>query len=101
MEQKPDAIFILTTNYIGEDEATMVKMLTNISKDIYGEDSRKFPTINVVLMRTLLNPDWVENYLPRFLPIVNAFRGKYSVIDDIRDLMTEAEEMLEELPGVF
>ena len=102
LEQKPDAIFILTTNYIGEDEATMVKMLTNISKDIYGEDSRDYPTINVVLMRTLLQPDWVENYLPQFLPIVNAFRGKYSVIEDIRDLMTEDErELLEDLPGVF
>ena len=92
----------MTTNYIGEDEATMVKMLTNISKDIYGEDSRDYPTINVVLMRTLLQPDWVENYLPQFLPIVNAFRGKYSVIEDIRDLMTEDErELLEDLPGVF
>jgi hypothetical protein len=33
---------------------------------------------------------------------VNAFRGKYSVIEDIRDLMTEDErELLEDLPGVF
>ena len=53
-------------------------------------------------MRTLLQPDWVENYLPQFLTIVNAFRGKYSVIEDIRDLMTEDErELLEDLPGVF
>ena len=102
LEQKPDAIFILSTNYIGEDPATMVKMLNNICKDIYGEDSRKYPTINVVLMRTLLQPDWVEQYLPDFLAIVNTFRGRYSVIEDIRDLMTDEEkQMLDDLPGVF
>ena len=102
LEQKPDAIFILSTNYIGEDPATMVKMLNNICKDIYGEDSRKYPTINVVLMRTLLQPDWVEQYLPDFLAVVNTFRGRYSVIEDIRDLMTDEEkQMLDDLPGVF
>ena len=80
----------------------MVKMLNNICKDIYGEDSRKYPTINVVLMRTLLQPDWVEQYLPDFLAIVNTFRGRYSVIEDIRDLMTDEEkQMLDDLPGVF
>ncbi|MFL2859882.1 MAG: hypothetical protein ACJ0BW_03980 [Pontiellaceae bacterium] len=102
LEQKPDAIFILSTNYIGEDPSTMVKMLNNICKDIYGEDSRKYPTINVVLMRTLLNPTWADQYMPQFLPIINSFRGRYSIIDDIRDLMTEEEkEMLDDLPGVF
>lgn len=102
LEQKPDAIFILSTNYIGEDPATMVKMLNNICKDIYGEDSRKYPTINVVLMRTVLQPDWVEQYLPDFLAVVNTFRGRYSVIEDIRDLMTDEEkQMLDDLPGVF
>ena len=94
LEQKPDAIFILSTNYIGEDPATMVKMLNNICKDIYGEDSRKYPTINVVLMRTLLQPDWVEQYLPDFLAVVNTFRGRYSVIEDIRDLMTDEEKQM-------
>ena len=80
----------------------MVKMLNNICKDIYGEDSRKYPTINVVLMRTLLQPDWVEQYLPDFLAVVNTFRGRYSVIEDIRDLMTDEEkQMLDDLPGVF
>ena len=53
-------------------------------------------------MRTLLQPDWVEQYLPDFLPVVNTFRGRYSVIEDIRDLMTDEEkQMLDDLPGVF
>ena len=105
LEQKPDAIFILSTNYIGEDPATMVQMLTDIcEEEIFGRETTKnrWPTINVVLMRTLLNPTWADQYMPQFLPIVNTFRGQYDIVDDIRDHMTEEEKiMLEELPGVF
>lgn len=94
LEQKPDTIFVLTTLYIGEPPTTMIQMLSDICEDIYGRDSRKWPTINVVLMRTLLNPDWPENNTigrPAFQPVVDHFRGRMAVIDDIRDLMTDEE----------
>ena len=83
----------------------MVQMLTDIcEEEIFGRETTKnrWPTINVVLMRTLLNPTWADQYMPQFLPIVNTFRGQYDIVDDIRDHMTEEEKiMLEELPGVF
>ena len=102
MEQKPDTIFILTTNYIGEDEQPMIQMLTNICKDIYGKDSRKFPTINTVVLTRSGNIQAADNTVNKFLPIANAFRGKVEMIADIRDHMTREElEELEELDGVF
>lgn len=102
LEQKPDTIFILTTNYIGEDEQPMIQMLTNICKDIYGKDSRKFPTINTVVLTRSGNIQAADNTVNKFLPIANAFRGKVEMIADIRDHMTREElEELEELDGVF
>ena len=102
LEQKPDTIFVLTTNYIGEDEQPMIQMLTDICKDIYGNDSRKHPTINTVVMTRGGNVQASENALNKFIPIVNHFRGRYEMILDIRDHMTREElEFLEELDGVF
>jgi len=102
LEQKPDTIFILTTNYIGEEPTQLTRMFTNICKDIYGNDSRKYPTINTVVLTRSGNIQAADNTLNRFLPIVNAFRGKAELIADIRDHMTPEEiEALEELDGVF
>lgn len=102
LEQKPDTIFILTTNYIGEDEQPMIQMLTDICKDIYGNDSRKFPTLNVVVMARADAVQYAEQSLNRFIPIVNNFRGRYEFILDIRDHMTQEElEALDDLEGVF
>jgi hypothetical protein len=102
LEQKPDTIFILTTNYIGEDEQPMIQMLTSICKDIYGKDSRKFPTINTVVLARSGNIQEADNTINKFSPIVNAFRGRIEMIADIRDHMTREElEALEELDGVF
>ena len=102
LEQKPDTIFILTTNYIGEEPSQLTRMFANICKDIYGNDSRKYPTINTVVLTRSGNIQAADNTLNQFLPIVNAFRGKAELIADIRDHMTPEEiEALEELDGVF
>ena len=80
----------------------MIQMLTNICKDIYGNDSRKFPTLNVVVMARADAVQYAEQSLNRFIPIVNNFRGRYEFILDIRDHMTQEElEALEDLEGVF
>ncbi|MBT8043175.1 MAG: hypothetical protein KJN98_08400, partial [Pontiella sp.] len=58
LEQKPDTIFILSTNYIGNDSADNVQSYMKICNDIYGPDRSKYPTINVVLMeRSGANPE--------------------------------------------
>jgi hypothetical protein len=80
----------------------MIQMLTSICKDIYGKDSRKFPTINTVVLARSGNIQEADNTINKFSPIVNAFRGRIEMIADIRDHMTREElEALEELDGVF
>ena len=78
----------------------MIQMLNDICKDIYGNDSRKFPTLNVVVMARADAVQYAQQSLNRFIPIVNNFRGRYEFILDIRDHMTREElEALEELEG--
>ena len=68
LEQKPDTIFVLTTNYIdgwssskkGPDGKSVNKTSNNPRKmaqslqkmclDVYGPDKKKWPTINVVVL---------------------------------------------------
>lgn len=103
-EQKPDAIFILTTNYIGEDPGVLVQVFMNICKDIYGPDRGKYPTINVVVLsRVGVEEDTAANVLAnQYMSIINAFRGKGDVVRDIRDLMTPEEKAaMDKLPGTF
>ena len=102
-EQKPDTIFILTTNYIGEEPGVLLQSFEKICRDIYGPDRSKFPTINVVVLtRPGQNADGASNVLDRYTSIINKFRGKGEIIDDIRDYMTPAEKAaMEKLEGTF
>ncbi|WP_372806697.1 hypothetical protein [Pontiella sp.] len=102
-EQKPDTIFILTTNYIGEEPGVLIKSFKAICRDIYGPDSRKFPTINVVVLtRVGRIAESASNVLDNYMSIINEFRGRGEVIEDIRDYMTEEERAaMEKLEGVF
>jgi hypothetical protein len=102
-EQKPDTIFILTTNYIGEEPGVLSQAFMDICTDIYGPDRRKFPTINVVVLtRPGQNADGASNVLDRYISLINKFRGRGEIIDDIRNYMTEEERAsMEELEGTF
>ncbi len=98
--QKPDTIFILTTNYIdawGSDgkgnpsklSAAYKKMI----RDVYGPDRHSWPTLNVVVLKHgNKNPDTVLN--SQFGPIIKAFRGDGSVIRDISKYMTDEEQAM-------
>jgi hypothetical protein len=103
LEQKPDTIFILTTNYIGVNSAINLQSYINICKDIYGPDRKKYPSINVVVMaRSGQDAQNLSNVLTTYSPIINYFRGKGEIVEDIRDHMTPEERAaMEELEGVF
>jgi hypothetical protein len=103
LEQKPDTIFILTTNYIGVDPAVNAQSYLNICKDLYGPDRRKYPSINVVVMaRTGRSTDSASSTLSRYTPIINTFRGQGTLIEDIRDYMTDEERVaMEAMEGTF
>ncbi len=103
LEQKPDTIFILTTNYIGEEAPDLIKAFDGICNDVYGPDRKKYPTINVVILTRLGRAnDNAPRTLERYLPIINHFRGRGEIIEDIRDYMTPEERAaMEAMEGVF
>ncbi|MDZ8120117.1 hypothetical protein [Pontiella agarivorans] len=114
LEQKPDTIFVLTTNYIdgwndtktkanGEREKIsdnnprkMAKALSAMCLDVYGPDKKKWPTINVVVLaKAGKNSDGANRVLgEQFGPIVKSFNADGSVIDDIKKFMNEQEQKL-------
>ncbi|VGO14782.1 hypothetical protein PDESU_03351 [Pontiella desulfatans] len=102
-EQKPDTIFILTTNYIGEEPGVLTQSFMDICTDIYGPDRKRFPTINVVVLtRPGQNAEGASNVLDTYISIINKFRGKGEIINDIRDHMTvEEKAAMEKLEGTF
>jgi hypothetical protein len=103
LEQRPDTIFILTTNYIGVDPAVNAQSYLKICKDIYGPDRRTYPSINVVVMaRVGRSSDSAASTLTRYMPIINTFRGQGTLIEDIRDHMTSEERRsMEAMEGTF
>jgi hypothetical protein len=94
MEQKPDTIFILCTDYvIGHDkpEIMTVSFLEEARK-IYGRDRSKHPTVNVVVLnQTGKSLQDTKSTRRKFDPIVSAFRGESDIIQNIRNVMTHEE----------
>jgi hypothetical protein len=103
LEQKPDTIFVLTTNYIGVEPSVNAQSYLKICNDIYGPDRRRYPSINVVVMaRVGRTADTAARTLDRYMPIINTFRGKGELVEDIRDHMTPEERAaMEAMDGVF
>jgi hypothetical protein len=103
LEQKPDAIFVLTTNYIGVDPAMNALSYMNICRELYGPDRRDYPSINVVVMaRPGRSVDGASATLGKYMPIINAFRGEGAIIEDIRDHMTPEERAaMNAMAGTF
>ena len=114
LEQKPDTIFVLTTNYIdgwqvNKDEAKakgipqkpseprkMAKSLGAMCLDVYGPDKKKWPTINVVVLAKAGKESTQANKClnEEFGAIWKAFKSEGSVIDDIKKYMNETEQDL-------
>lgn len=114
LENKPDTIFVLTTNYIdgwethkrepdgsrtkltGAQPRKMAQSLRKICLDVYGPDRKKWPTINVVVLAKAGKDSTGANRVlsEEFGPIVSAFKADGSVIDDIKKYMNEEERVL-------
>jgi len=103
LTQKPDTIFVLTTNYIdgwgnGNNGAPekMVAGYKKMIRDIYGPDKNRWPTLNVVVLshagRDSAKAHEVLN--SQFGPLVKAFRGSGAVIDEISKFMNADERKL-------
>jgi len=105
LTQKPDAIFVLTTNYIdgwgGGANGQPSKMLAGYKKmflNTYGPDKKTWPTINVVVLakvdvdKSILRANKILN--DQFGPIWRGTKGNGSIIEDITDYMTDDEEDL-------
>jgi|GEM_PF-1465821 len=98
--QKPDAIFILTTNYLpGTKEAPnhpqhIAAAYKQICKDMYDPANLKRPTINVVVLASIgANSAYAKSVLDdQFKPLIRASKGKGSVIADIREYMNSDEK---------
>ncbi|VGO11652.1 hypothetical protein PDESU_00197 [Pontiella desulfatans] len=110
LEQKPDTIFVLTTNYIdgwetGDSKkgnrtpAQPTKMANSLKKmclDVYGPDKKKWPTINVVVLAKAGRDSTGANRVlnDEFGPIWKGFKSDGSVIDDIKKFMNKGEQEL-------
>ncbi|VGO13789.1 hypothetical protein PDESU_02346 [Pontiella desulfatans] len=103
LTQQPDTIFVLTTNYIdgwgGGGKGEPAKMVAGYKKmmlDAYGPDKKRWPTINVVVLAHAgKDSTGAHNVLDsQFGPIVRAFHGDGSVIEDISKFMNDAEKKL-------
>lgn len=103
LEQKPDTIFVLTTNYIdawgGGNKGNPGRLSNAFQRmfvDIYGRDDKQWPTINIVVLakagRDATGANNVMN--DQFGPIWRDTDADASVIDDITDYMNEEEEDL-------
>jgi hypothetical protein len=105
LTQKPDTIFVLTTNYIdgwgGGNSGEPSKMMASYKKmflDVYGPDKKTWPTINVVVLaRAGRDSQGAYKVLnEQFGPIWKGTRGEGSVIEDITKYMTDDEKDLME-----
>lgn len=103
LTQKPDTIFILTTNYIDGwgngnkgEPSKMVAGYKKMLRDIYGPDRKTWPTLNVVVLSHAgKDANRAHEVLSsQFGPLVNAFRGDGSVIEDISKFMNTEEKNL-------
>lgn len=113
LEQKPDTIFVLTTNYIDgwntsklengkrvnvspNEPRKMAKALATMCRDVYGPDKKQWPTINVVVLsKAGKNSNAANRVLSeQFDPIIRTFDSDGSVIDDIKKFMNEQEQKL-------
>ena len=100
LEQKPDTIFVLTTNYMDgwskDEPMKMAQGLTMMCRDVYGPDKRTWPTINVVVLaKAGKDPKRANKTLnEEFGPILRAFDSEGSIIDDIAKFMNEEERTL-------
>ncbi|MCF7848319.1 MAG: hypothetical protein K9M45_05665 [Kiritimatiellales bacterium] len=110
LEQKADTIFVLTTNYIdgwrtGTKEegnlteyqpAKMADALEAMCLRTYGMNKKKWPTINVVVLaKAGKDPDTAYKVLnDQFGKIWRTFKSDGSVIEDIKDFMTQDEREL-------
>ncbi|MEC7908003.1 MAG: hypothetical protein VYB95_01610 [Verrucomicrobiota bacterium] len=115
LEQKPDTIFILTTNYIDgwqvidttavgwearrvkdNEPNKMARSFANMIRDTYGPDKKSWPSINVIVL-TEAGKDSESAYKclnEDFGIIWKSFNGQGSVIEDIKDYMNEDEKDL-------
>ena len=112
LEQKPDTIFVLTTNYYDgwavTDKKTMssgekvrefqhkkmIRAVANMVRDNYGPDKKVWPKINIVVLtpggsqvevsHRILNEDFGD--------LLRAFNGNGVVIEDIKEFMTDEEK---------
>ena len=103
LTQKPDTIFVLTTNYIdawGSGKKGRPEKMTDayreMCRDVYGPDKKGWPSINVVVLSNSgKDPSIARKVLKeQFDPISGRFRGKDSVIRDITDYMNDEEKEL-------
>ena len=113
-EQKPDTIFILTTNYYDgwaiTDKKTMssgqkvreyehkkmTRALSNMIRDNYGPDKKVWPEINIIVLAPAGSGDGAAQQIltKDFADILRTFKGSGVVIEDIKDFMNDDELVL-------
>ena len=123
LEQKPDTIFVLTTNYYDgwavTDKNTMasgqkvrefehkkmIRSLSNMIRDNYGPDKKVWPNINIVVLNTSISEEADGAYKilsSDFGGVLRTFKGDGVVIEDIKDFMSPEElELFYKYKGLY
>ena len=103
LTQKPDTIFLLTNNYVGDcfakkNPMKMRDVFKGMLTDVYGADKKKWPTINVVVLSTVGKKDsqaFARHILKdMFGPLINLTKGDGSIIRNITDYMNTQEKVM-------
>jgi len=103
LTQKPDTIFLLTNNYVGDcykknSPTKMRDAFKEMLTDIYGANEKKWPTFNVVVLSTVGRKDSQEfaHHILKdmFGPLINLTKGDGSIIKNITDYMNAEEKKM-------
>lgn len=104
LQQKPDMICVLCTDYvIPDDPGALAKSYKQMVRSFYGPDRKSHPIVNIIVLNKVgRDGEHAENNRSKFSVIASALGGEASVINDVRDIMTDAEMAeLEALVGRY
>ncbi|VGO19285.1 hypothetical protein [Pontiella sulfatireligans] len=92
MEQRADAIFVITSNYVVSREDSpddLRDSLREAAKQIYGPDKKKYPTVNVIVISNNS-----ASTLGKFKSVLKVFDGEVVAVDDVKKYMIRDEKKL-------
>jgi len=103
LTQKPDTIFLLTNNYVGDcfkkpNPMKMRDVFKKMLTEVYGADKRNWPTFNVVVLKSVGKKNGLEYartmLKDMFGPLIHLTSGNGSILRDITKYMDAQERAM-------